>query len=182
MRIIAGKNKSRILTTLDGLDTRPMTDRMKESLFNTIGPYFDDDIVLDLFGGSGALSLEALSRGAKTAVIVEKSFKAMNVIRTNVISLKEQESTVLLNMDYKQALNKFKNDQTKFDIIFLDPPYKLNIMDELIDFILENDLINNKGIIACQYVKDNYKPTEDKLKIIKNYNYGVSELCIYQKI
>ena len=73
MRIIAGKNKSRKLLTLDGLDTRPMTDRMKESLFNTIGPYFDGDIVLDLFGGSGALSLEALSRGCKFSYIVEKS-------------------------------------------------------------------------------------------------------------
>ena len=180
MRIISGKHKSRKLLTLEGLDTRPMTDRMKESLFNIIGPYFDGDIVLDLFGGSGALSLEAISRGASYAYIVEKSRDAMNVIRKNVTSLQELNSTQLLNIDYKLALNKFKNDGIKFDIIFLDPPYKLNIMDELINFLIDNDLINDHGVIACQYVNGNYKPNEDKLKILKNFNYGVSELCIYQ--
>ena len=81
MRIIAGKHKSRKLNTLEGLNTRPMTDRMKESVFNTIGPYFDDDVVLDLFGGSGALSLESISRGASKAYIVEKNFEAANNIK-----------------------------------------------------------------------------------------------------
>ena len=120
MRIIAGKHKSRQLQTLDGLDTRPMTDRMKESVFNTIGPYFDSDIVLDLFGGSGALSLESLSRGAGFAYCVEKSYQAMKVIRSNVTSLKENDNVMLLNVDYKVALNKFKNDSTTFDLIFLE--------------------------------------------------------------
>ena len=180
MRIIAGKNKSRKLLTLDGLDTRPMTDRMKESLFNTIGPYFDGDIVLDLFGGSGALSLEALSRGCKFSYIVEKSYQAINIIRKNVTDLKELDNTLLLNMDYKQALNKFVNDKIKFDIVFLDPPYKLNIMKDLVDFLLSNDLINDHGIIACQYVSGNYEPVENRLKVVKNNNYGISELCIYQ--
>ena len=96
MRIIAGKHKSRQLQTLDGLDTRPMTDRMKESVFNTIGPYFDSDIVLDLFGGSGALSLESLSRGAGFAYCVEKSYQAMKVIRSNVTSLKENDNVTNL--------------------------------------------------------------------------------------
>ena len=184
MRIISGKHKSRHLLTLDGLDTRPMTDRMKESLFNIIGPYFDGDIVLDLFGGSGALSLEALSRGASYAYIVEKSRDAMNIIRKNVTSLQQLNNTQLLNVDYKVALNKFKNDQIKFDIVFLDPPYKLNIMDELIEFLLTNDLLKDNAIIACQYVSGNYKPNDrftDELKVLKNFNYGVSELCIYQK-
>ena len=182
MRIIAGRHKSRQLVTLDGLDTRPMTDRMKESVFNTIGPYFDGDVVLDLFGGSGALSLESISRGCKLAYCVEKSFQAMKVIRTNVTSLKENDNVILLNTDYKVALNKFKNEVIKFDIIFLDPPYKLNIMEELIDFIRTNDLCNDSGIIVCQYVKGNYEPKEfDDYKIIKNYNYAISEVCIYQK-
>lgn len=182
MRIIAGKHKSRQLTTLDGLDTRPMTDRMKESVFNTIGPYFDGDQVLDLFGGSGALSLESISRGASIAYCVEKSFQAMKVIRTNVTSLKENNNVILLNCDYKVALNKFKNENIKFDLIFLDPPYKLNIMDELISFIIDNDLLLEKGIIVCQYVKGNYNPIDsESLGIIKNYNYAISEVCIYQK-
>ena len=181
MRIIAGIHKSRQLATLDGLDTRPMTDRMKESVFNTIGPYFDGDVVLDLFGGSGALTLESISRGASLGYCVEKSFQAMKVIRSNVTSLKENDKVILLNVDYKVALNKFKNEKIKFDLIFLDPPYKLNIMEELIDFIYNNDLLNDKGLIICQYVKGNYKPNEDKYEIIKNYNYAISEVCIYKK-
>lgn len=181
MRIIAGKHKSRVLNTLEGMNTRPMMDRMKESVFNTIGPYFEDDIVLDLFGGSGALSLESLSRGAKCAYIIEKDYRASKVIEGNIKLLKEESNTHLYQLDYKVALNKFKNEKMKFDIIFLDPPYRLNIISEIIDFILENELVNDKGIIVCQYVRGNYTPNEtNKLKIIKNYTYASSEICIYQ--
>lgn len=183
MRIISGKHKSRQLNTLEGLNTRPMTDRMKESVFNTIGPYFDGDVVLDLFGGSGALSLESISRGCKFAYIVEKSYQAVKIINSNVTSLKENENVLIMNCDYKVALNKFINDNITFDIIFLDPPYKLNICNELVDTIINNNLLREKGIIVCQYVKGNYIPQENEnLKIIKNYNFATSELCIYQKI
>lgn len=182
MRIISGKHKSRVLNTLEGLNTRPMTDRMKESVFNTVGPYFDGDVVLDLFGGSGALSLESISRGASFAYIVEKSFAAVKVINSNIKSLKEEENTRVLNMDYKVALNKFISDGQKFDIIFLDPPYRLNICNEIIDTIIENDMLNDYGVIVCQYVRGNYKPEEnDYLSIKKNYTHASSELCIYQK-
>ncbi len=181
MRIIAGKHKSRVLNTLEGMNTRPMMDRMKESVFNTIGPYFDQDIVLDLFGGSGALSLESLSRGCKMAYIVEKDYRASKVIESNIKLLKEEENTKLYQLDYKVALNKFKNDGMKFDIIFLDPPYRLNIIAEIIDFIIENKLINDKGIMVCQYVRGNYIPKEENnIKTIKNYTYASSEICIYQ--
>lgn len=183
MRIIAGKNKSRKLNTLDGLNTRPMTDRMKESVFNTIGPYFDGDKVLDLFGGSGALSLESLSRGASHAWIVEKSFDALKVIKSNIIALREESNTTVYNLDYKVALNRMIKDGLKFDIIFLDPPYKMNIMEEILEVILKNNMIEENGIIVCQYVKGNYIPKEtEELEILKNYNLGVSEVTIYQNI
>ena len=182
MKIIAGKYRSRVLSTLEGLNTRPMMSRMKESVFNTIGPFFNGDVVCYLFGGSGALSLEAISRGASFSFIVEKSFDAIKVIKKNVESLKETENVKILNMDYKVALKKFKDENTTFDIIFLDPPYRLNIVSEIIDFINENSLLNDKGIIVCQYVKGNYKPNENEiLKIVKNYDYASSEVCIYQK-
>ena len=109
MRIIAGIHKSRKLNTLEGNNTRPMMDRMKESVFNTIGPYFDDITTLDLFGGSGALSLESISRGAKKAYIVEKNYQAAKVIKSNIDLLKENEKVILFNMDYQQALKKFIN-------------------------------------------------------------------------
>ena len=182
MKIIAGKYRSRVLVTLEGLNTRPMMSRMKESVFNTIGPFFDGDVVLDLFGGSGALSLESISRGASFSYIVEKSYDAVKIIKKNVESLKETENVKILNMDYKLALKKFKDEKISFDIIFLDPPYRLNIVEEIIEFINDNDLLNDKGVIVCQYVAGNYKPVEsEKLHIIKNYDYASSEVCIYQE-
>lgn len=181
MRIIAGKNKSRKLNTLEGLNTRPMTDRMKESVFNSIGPYFDGDKVLDLFGGSGALSLESLSRGASHAWICEKSYEAIKIIKGNINSLKEEANTTVMNTDYQVALNRLVSEGRKFDIVFLDPPYKLNIMDELVEFLVNNSMLNDDAVIICQYVKGNYSPKEyDELYIKKNYNYGVSEVTIYQ--
>lgn len=181
MRIIAGKNKSRKLITLEGSNTRPMMDRMKESIFNTIGPYFDNDEVLDLFGGSGALSLESLSRGASHATIIEKDREAFKVIKTNVASLHEESNTEMYNMDYLAALNMFKASKRTFDIIFLDPPYRMNIIEEIIAFIIENEMLRKDGIIVCQYVKGNYEPKEkDNLFIRKNYTYASSEVCIYQ--
>ena len=139
MRIIAGKHKSRKLETLEGNNTRPMMDVMKESVFNTIGPYFEDIEILDLFGGSGALSLEAISRGAKHSIIIDLSREAVKVITNNVKSLHEEESVTILNTDYKIALKKLEGKQ--FDLIFLDPPYRLNIVNELLQYLDEHNMM-----------------------------------------
>lgn len=182
MRIIAGKHKSRLLYSLEGKETRPMMDRMKESVFNTIGPYFDEDTVLDLFGGSGALCLEAMSRGASKGVIVEKNGDAIQVIRENIKTLKEETSVKLINMSYERALKILVKDRESFDIIFLDPPYILNIIKDLIAFILENKLLNDNGVIVCHYVKGNFNSNDATLlTLIKNYNYGKSEVSIFKK-
>ncbi len=112
---------------------------------------------------------------------MKKDYRASKVIESNIKLLKEEENTKLYQLDYKVALNKFKNDGMKFDIIFLDPPYRLNIIAEIIDFIIENKLINDKGIMVCQYVRGNYIPKEENnIKTIKNYTYASSEICIYQ--
>ena len=177
MRIIAGKHRSRILKTLDGNNTRPMMDRMKESVFNTIGPYFEGGESLDLFGGSGALSLEAISRGIDKAYIVEIARDASAVIKSNVSALKEEDKVVLLNMDYKIALNKLKG--MKFDLVFLDPPYKMNIINELIDQLLEYDMLKEGSFVICHYVKGNAS-IDTKLKCIKNYAHDIHELAIYK--
>lgn len=179
MRIIAGIHRSRILKTLDGNNTRPMMDRMKESVFNTIGPYFEGGTSLDLFGGSGALSLEAISRGINKAYISEISRDAVAVIKSNISSLKEEDKVVLLNMDYKIAINKLKG--MKFNLVFLDPPYKMNIVNELIDTLLENDMLEEDAFVVCHYVKGNAN-IDNKLKCIKNYAHDIHELAIYQNI
>lgn len=182
VKIIAGKYRSRNLSTLEGLNTRPMTSRMKESIFNTIGPYFDNDVVLDLFGGSGALSLEAISRGASFAYINEKAYDALKIIKKNVESLGASNETRIMNLDYKAALKKLVSDGIKFDIIFLDPPYRMNIVGEIVEYIEENQMINDGAIIICQYVSGNYHPKETgMLEVVKNFSYASSEVCIYKK-
>ena len=153
MRIIAGTHRSRILKTLEGDNTRPMMDVMKESVFNCIGPYFDGGNVLDLFGGSGALSLESISRGASHAYISELSRDAYKVIMDNVNVLKENDKVTVFNMDYKIALTRLKG--MKFDLIFLDPPYRLNIISEIVDLLESYDMINNNAKIICHYVTGN---------------------------
>lgn len=177
MRIIAGKNRSRILKTLEGLSTRPMMDKMKESVFNTIGPYFDGGIVLDLFGGSGALSLEALSRGAEKSYIVELGNDAIKVIKDNVTSLKEDDNVVLLHMDYKVALKRLVD--MKFDLVFLDPPYKLNVTNEIISYLIDHKMLNDECFVISHYVTGNATINQD-LKLIKNYSTGINEVAIYK--
>ena len=186
MRIIAGKHKSRVLKTLEGLETRPMTDRMKESVFNCIGPYFDNLTVLDLFGGSGALSLEAISRGCSHSTIIDKSRDAVRIITENVNALKENSHVSIFTADYNVALKKLANES--FDIIFLDPPYRMNIVADIVKFIIDNNMLNDDGYIVCQYVRGNLEKLgitnesfSDKLSIKKNYSFGNSEVLIYQK-
>lgn len=178
MRIITGIHKSRRLNTLSGMNTRPMTDRMKESIFHTIGPYFDGGEILDLFGGAGALTLEALSRGASYGYINDLSREAIKIIKENVTSLDEDKRVTILSMDYKKALNRLRDKQ--FKIIFIDPPYSMNITNEIIDFLISNDMLAPNAIIVCQYVRGNHKQVE-QLNLIKNYSTGSSEVTIYEK-
>lgn len=176
MRIIAGVHRSRQLKTLEGKNTRPMMDRMKESVFNTIGPYFDGGNVLDLFGGSGALSLESISRGASHAYISEIARDAVKIITENVNSLKEQDKVTIMNLDYKIALKRLEN--MKFDLVFLDPPYRLNLVNELIDYLVSHDMLNEGAYVVCHYVTHNAY-IDDKLKVIKNVSHDEHELAIY---
>lgn len=177
MRIITGKHKSRKLVTLEGNNTRPMMDVMKESVFNTIGPYFDEIEVLDIFGGSGALSLEAISRGAKHSYIIELSREAAKIISTNISSLHEENNVTLMNMDYKIALKKLQGK--KFDLVFLDPPYRMNITNELIDYLVDNDFLNDNAYVVCHYIKGNAEENK-RLHLVKKYIRGTAEASIYE--
>lgn len=185
MRIIAGKYKGRTLATLEGMNTRPMMDRMKESVFNILGPFFEGQEVLDLFGGSGALSLEAISRGCKYSHIVDASKEAMAVIEANVKKLGVEKQISMHLSSYEQALKQLSKRQLSFDIIFLDPPYRLSVMDDIISFLMKEKMIYDEGYIVCQYQKNTYQPKEYsndvyKLSIKKNYTYAISEITIYQ--
>lgn len=180
MRIISGKFKSRRLLTLPGSATRPTLDQTKEAIFSSIGGRCQDFVVLDLFGGSGALALEAISRGARMAYIADKSVQALKIIKTNVDSLKVEEQVKIIKGDYRSVLSKLK--EQSFDIIFLDPPYSMKIIDEIISFLIENDMVTRSGFIVAEYAKgylvnNNYDDFEVRLQ----RTYSNSEVLILQR-
>ena len=156
MRIISGTAKGTKLYTLEGNNTRPTLDRVKESLFNIIQNQIKDAIILDLFAGSGALALESLSRGAKYAYLCDNSKTAIQIINKNIIKTRFEEKTKILNKDYKKNIENIKE---RFDIIFIDPPYELNIGVKSIKLILENHILKEDGIIILE--------TDDDIREIK---------------
>ena len=180
MRVISGKYRGRNIKGFDIDGTRPTMDRVKESIFSTIQNYISESIVLDLFSGSGNLGIEAISNGSKSCYFIDNNSEAIKVINENINSLKI-DNAYAKKCDYNEALNYFKNNSIVFDLIFLDPPYKFNYIDEIISFILNNKLINQNGLIICEFEND-IKKEYDNLKIIKEKKYGYKQVIIFKKI
>ena len=130
MRVISGSARGTTLHSIDDINTRPTLDRVKESLFNIIQNQVEDAVVLDLFAGSGAIGIEFLSRGAEKVYFCDKSPKAVDMIKKNLDKTKLKDKATILNNDYIDCIDKIKN--IKFDIIFLDPPYKENFSKQAI--------------------------------------------------
>ena len=175
MRVISGKYKGRKIDGFDIEGTRPTQDRVKESLFGIIQEDLVDSIVLDLFSGSGNLGIEALSNGASKCYFNDINKECIKVIKDN---LKDIDNTYVLNMNYKECLDYLK-DKVKFNIIFLDPPYNLDCLDDVLNKIIENNLLEKDGLIICEYEYDRFKEY-DKLEIIKDKKYGYKNIRIYK--
>ncbi len=181
MRIISGQAKGHKLKSPKGLDTRPTTDRIKESLFNIISSHIHKAYVLDLFAGTGNLGLEALSRGADHAVFVDKNKIATNIIIDNLEHTKLIDRSNVLTCDYKQYIDKFDDKLRKFDIIFLDPPYHKNFIEPVLKKISEKQLLNKEGIIVVETDKDDeLSEIIDDFKISRSRNYGRTVISIYK--
>ena len=157
MRIISGTARGTKLYTLNSLETRPTLDRVKESLFNIIQSEIKDSVVLDLFSGSGAIGLELLSRGAKKAILCDKSKEAIQIINKNVQKTHLQDKAEIYNMDFKTAIKKLKNQE--FDIIYIDPPYVTDYVKIAIEEIVKNKLVNTNTKIIIE--------TDDEERILK---------------
>lgn len=175
MKVISGKYKGREIKGYNIDGTRPTMDRVKESLFASIQNYVKNSLCLDLFAGSGGLGIEALSEGAKSCYFVDNNKIVIDTLKQNLIKLKVEEDYFLIKKDYKEFL---KTIDTKFDIIFLDPPYHLNMMSKAIELIIKNDLLNEDGIIVCEYEE---KTFNCDLKILKEKKYGSKNVTIYKK-
>ena len=148
MRIISGSARGTNLFTLDGLTTRPTLDRVKESLFNIIQNEIPESVFLDLFSGSGAVGLEAASRGAKKTILCDKSKDAIKIINKNIEKTHLKEKVELYNVDYKGLLkNKVKE---KIDIIYIDPPYDSDFAVDAVKLLIENKLVDEKSLIIIE--------------------------------
>ncbi len=158
MRIIAGKAKGTKLYTLEGENTRPTLDRVKESLFNIIQNEIQDCIFLDLFSGSGAIGLEAVSRGAKKAILCDKSKEACMIIKKNIEKTHALENIELYQADFKEVLKNKIHE--KLDIVFLDPPYKTDFAIDAIKIVIEKDLLNQNAMIIIE--------TDDNNRILES--------------
>lgn len=164
MRVIAGKAKGHKLKTIEGFQTRPTTDRMKETLFNVIAFDLPQCRFLDLFAGSGAIGIEALSRGAKNCVFVEKSKEACYMIDENLKHTKLQNA-VILQKDVLDALLFLK--QQKFDMIFLDPPYQSDLAITVCHKIVEYGLLEKQGYLIWERSAEMEMPFISGLNMVK---------------
>ena len=183
MRIISGKARGTKLYTLEGTETRPTLDRVKESLFNIINNRIYASTVLDLFSGSGAIGLEFASRGAKKVILCDISKNATNIIQKNIEKTHLENIIKLYNIDFKKMLEKIKNN--KIDIIYLDPPYKTDYIKEAISLIKNNKILNDDGVIIAETdepEKIKKQLEEINIKNINQRKYGRANLFFIEKL
>ncbi|MCI8594755.1 MAG: 16S rRNA (guanine(966)-N(2))-methyltransferase RsmD [Oscillospiraceae bacterium] len=180
MRVITGIARGRKLKELPGMETRPTTDRVKESIFNIIQFDVPGRKVLDLFAGTGQLGVEALSRGASSAVFVDARKDAANLVRENLKLTGFSETGRVVQGD---ALAFLRSCKEKFDVIFLDPPYQTTLLDEALSAIAAIDILSKNGIIVCESTADRELPAlEPPYEKGKDYRYGKIKLTVYRRL
>ena len=177
MKIVSGIYRGRPLKTLEGKTTRPTSDKVRGAIFNMIGPYFEGGRVLDLYAGSGGLSIEAVSRGMSSAVLVERERKAQAIVAENIQMTKEVGKFELLKMDAERALEQVSGE---FDLIFLDPPYAKEQIGADIEKMAERALFSEDVMVVCETDKAVELPEAIAcLGIWKEKIYGISKVTVY---
>lgn len=154
MRVIAGKARRLLLKTIDGPDTRPTTDRIKETLFNILNQDMPDCRFLDLFAGSGGIGIEALSRGAAFAAFIEQNPKAAECIRENLKTTKLEDSATVMNCDVLAGLRRLEEKGQTFDYVFMDPPYRMELERQILKYLSDSPLIHGGTVIVAEAALD----------------------------
>ncbi|WP_159641510.1 16S rRNA (guanine(966)-N(2))-methyltransferase RsmD [Erysipelothrix anatis] len=178
MRIVAGTHGSRVLKTLSGQTTRPTTDKVRGAIFSKIGPYFDGGTFLDVFGGSGAMALEAISRGMHAATIIEKDSRALKVIQDNVMTLNVTQQVTVQKGD---ALTVTKRLSGTFDVIFMDPPYAYTELPSVFLNLIEGNLLHTDSIVIVEM--DSRADLSNQIGDWHCYDtksYGISKVKFYE--
>ena len=180
MRIITGKAKGIHLKTLEGNITRPTAERVKEAVFSMLQFDIEGRTVLDLFAGSGQMSLEALSRGASNAVLVDASDQAINIIKENTKKCNLTSQCAIIKSDYLNYIRR--NSGSKFDIVFIDPPYALNYYLPAISELYNSNMLKPSSILICESDTEDIFKGDDLLRgkftILKHAKYGRSFITI----
>lgn len=184
MRVIAGEYGSRPLKAVPGINTRPTTDKIKEGMFNLLGGFFEGGRCLDLYGGSGALAIEAVSRGMDEAVITEKNHLAIETIYKNIEITKESEKFTVLKGDNYKALLRFKKKYPNytFDLVLIDPPYKQQKIEKDINWLDSQGFFTQNTVIMCE--SDDHTTLNKQLGSFvkeKEKHYGQTLIRMYKK-
>lgn len=153
MRVIAGSARRLPLKTVKGMETRPTTDRIKETLFNMLQPSIGDCRFLDLFSGSGAIAIEALSRGARLAVLVENNREALECIRENLNKTKLEDRALVMGCDVLSGLRKLEERGERFDMIFMDPPYQQEYERQVLEYLAGSSIADENTVMIIEAAK-----------------------------
>lgn len=180
MRVISGQKKGYRLKAPKSSNTRPTEDRIKESLFNILRNIHNENIVLDLFAGSGGIGIEFLSRGAKKAYFVDKSFVSIQCIKENLNHTEFVDKSEVIKSDVNKSIIVFSQKNIKFDYIFADPPYGQGLAFKTIENIYNNNIIKEEGIIIIEHEKELI--LEDRVGFLRKIDcrkYGSKSLSFY---
>ena len=164
------------------IGTRPTMNRVKESMFASIQNYIDNSIVLDLFCGTGSLGIEALSMGASRCYFVDNNKDILRYLNKNINNLGINSKSIIVSKDYRDSLLYFKNNNIKFNIVLVDAPYKMEVMEEIIELVTKYDLLLDNGILLLEYSFDKLKDKYNNLELIKSKKYSDKYVNIYRKI
>lgn len=180
MRVVSGKLRGMKLNTIDGDSTRPTRDIVKEALFSILMNDIEESVFLDLFSGSGAIGIEAISRGAKEAIMIDLNPACVKIIKENVKKAKIEENVKVYNADYKMALKKLQGQ--KIDIAYIDPPYNREMGVDAVERISDYDLLSDEGTIIIETDSNEEIPTEIGKYEKYNYKrYGRNILSFYRR-
>jgi 16S rRNA (guanine966-N2)-methyltransferase len=181
MRVIAGIYKGRNVKSLESLDTRPTKDIVKGAIFSIVQFGIEGSYFLDLFAGSGSIGIEAISRGAKLVVFNDLSRSAFKLIKDNLEAFKvETNNYQLLNYDFKIALQQIKHMNIKFDYVYIDPPYKDKVFNQVFEKLLDYQLLKDKCVVMAEVDRKD-DPVEVVGFSLKIHNYGNTKLLVYKR-
>lgn len=183
MRIVAGNHRGRKLKAVPGMNTRPTADRVKEAVFSAIGDRLYDCRFLDVFGGTGSIALEAISRGAQEAVIIEQDSIAQRVIWDNIQACREENACRLIKRDAFTALKGLGKEGKAFDLIYVDPPYQAGLYEAILQQIQDAALLARDGLIICESAKNTSITEENRIFCIyKEKTYGDTKITFLNQI